>query len=153
MIPPLLLDVEPHHYVSFHVSSKSNPTADLESLQCLDMCAAPGSKVNIIRLYTSDHIAHNRLSRSLHIKTAQIMEALNPHTSPTTGLLIANDADAKRCHMLVHQTGRMPSIGLGVTCNDAGEQETCKALRPLQRLTRDRSTRSSRFPHAQIERV
>jgi multisite-specific tRNA:(cytosine-C5)-methyltransferase len=48
------------------------------------------------------------------------MEALNPHTAPTTGLLIANDADAKRCHMLVHQTGRMPSIGLGVTCNDAG---------------------------------
>jgi len=61
------------------------------------MCAAPGSK------------------------TAQIMEALNPHTAPTTGLLIANDADAKRCHMLVHQTGRMPSIGLGVTCNDAGQ--------------------------------
>jgi 16S rRNA C967 or C1407 C5-methylase (RsmB/RsmF family) len=49
------------------------------------------------------------------------MEALNPHTTPSTGLLIANDADAKRCHMLVHQTGRMPSIGLGVTCNDASK--------------------------------
>lgn len=59
------------------------------------MCAAPGSK------------------------TAQMLEALNHHASISTGLLIANDSDAKRCHMLVHQTGRMPSVGLGVTNNDA----------------------------------
>ncbi|KAK4686597.1 hypothetical protein P7C73_g3530, partial [Tremellales sp. Uapishka_1] len=76
MIPPLLMDVEPHH-------------------QCLDMCAAPGSK------------------------TAQIMEALNPHHTTSTGLLIANDSDYKRTHMLVHQTGRMPSVGLMVTNLDA----------------------------------
>lgn len=76
MIPPLLLDIEPHHY-------------------CLDMCAAPGSK------------------------TAQMMEALNPFDTESEGLLIANDSDAKRCHMLVHQTGRMPSVGLGVTNSDA----------------------------------
>ncbi len=65
------------------------------------MCAAPGSK------------------------TAQIIEALNPHESESPegpqGLLIANDSDAKRCHMLVHQTGRMPSVGLGVTNWDACE--------------------------------
>ncbi|WWC59399.1 uncharacterized protein I303_101954 [Kwoniella dejecticola CBS 10117] len=62
---------------------------------CLDMCAAPGSK------------------------TAQIIEALNPHHTASTGLLIANDSDYKRTHMLVHQTGRMPSRGLIVTNFDA----------------------------------
>lgn len=66
-------------------------------MQCLDLCAAPGSK------------------------TAQIIEALNPHSSTdeSTGFLIANDADYKRTHMLVHQTGRMPSLGLAVTNLDA----------------------------------
>lgn len=59
------------------------------------MCAAPGSK------------------------TAQIIEALNPYHTESTGLLIANDADYKRTHMLVHQTGRMPSKGLLVTNCDA----------------------------------
>ncbi|KAL7418626.1 tRNA (cytosine-5-)-methyltransferase ncl1 [Cryptotrichosporon argae] len=78
MIPPLLLDVQPHH-------------------KCLDMCAAPGSK------------------------TAQIIEALNPHHTESTGLIIANDADYKRTHMLVHQTGRMPSKGLVVTNYDASQ--------------------------------
>ncbi|ODN90270.1 multisite-specific tRNA:(cytosine-C5)-methyltransferase [Cryptococcus wingfieldii CBS 7118] len=69
---------------------------DVESHHhCLDMCAAPGSK------------------------TAQIIEALNPHHTTSTGLLIANDSDYKRTHMLVHQTGRMPSKGLMVTNFDA----------------------------------
>ncbi|ORX34458.1 S-adenosyl-L-methionine-dependent methyltransferase [Kockovaella imperatae] len=76
MIPPLLMEVKPHH-------------------ACLDMCAAPGSK------------------------TAQIIEALNPHHTNSPGLLIANDADHKRTFMLVHQTGRMPSKGLIVTNLDA----------------------------------
>jgi multisite-specific tRNA:(cytosine-C5)-methyltransferase len=96
MIPPLLMDVEPHH-------------------RCLDMCAAPGSK------------------------TAQIIEALNPYHTESTGLLIANDADYKRTHMLVHQTGRMPSKGLLVTNCDAsmfpnislGNNETLKFDRIL----------------------
>ncbi|WVO13356.1 hypothetical protein L204_100971 [Cryptococcus depauperatus] len=96
MIPPLFLDIEPHHH-------------------CLDMCAAPGSK------------------------TAQIIEALNPHHTSSTGLLIANDSDYKRTHMLVHQTGRMPSKGLIVTNYDAsmfptvklGEKETLQFDRIL----------------------
>ncbi|WRT64898.1 uncharacterized protein IL334_001837 [Kwoniella shivajii] len=83
MIPPLFLDVEPHHL-------------------CLDMCAAPGSK------------------------TAQIIEALNPHHTTSTGLLIANDSDYKRTHMLVHQTGRMPSRGLIVTNFDASMYPSIK---------------------------
>jgi multisite-specific tRNA:(cytosine-C5)-methyltransferase len=47
------------------------------------------------------------------------MEALNPHHTESSGLLIANDSDYKRTHMLVHQTGRMPSKGLIVTNFDA----------------------------------
>ncbi|KAI9346016.1 cytosine(34)-C(5)-methyltransferase-like protein [Zopfochytrium polystomum] len=73
MIPPLLLQVEPHHYV-------------------LDMCAAPGSK------------------------TAQLIEAL--HASDETlpsGIVIANDADSKRSHLLVHQAKRLQSPCLMVT--------------------------------------
>lgn len=90
MIPPLLMDVEPHHRVGCE-------RCTLLTYQCLDLCAAPGSK------------------------TAQIIEALNPHHTESTGMLIANDADYKRTHMLVHQTGRMPSKGLVVTNFDASE--------------------------------
>ncbi|GAA5899683.1 tRNA (cytosine-C5-)-methyltransferase [Sporobolomyces salmoneus] len=70
----------------------------------LDMCAAPGSK------------------------SVQILEDL--HGPPTDGkegaskvpqgLLIANDADAKRCHLLVHQSlHRVPGTGMMVTNHDA----------------------------------
>ncbi|QRV81856.1 hypothetical protein RhiJN_09871 [Ceratobasidium sp. AG-Ba] len=81
MIPPLLLDVQPHHNV-------------------IDMCAAPGSK------------------------TAQLLEALHANdtaleTSFPKGLLIANDSDYKRSHMLVHQSARLPSPALMVTNLDA----------------------------------
>lgn len=72
MIPPLFLDVRPHHSV-------------------IDLCAAPGSK------------------------TSQIIEAMDP----PTGILIANDSDHKRSHLLVHQTSRLPSTGLMVTNLDA----------------------------------
>ncbi|CAE6481525.1 unnamed protein product [Rhizoctonia solani] len=81
MIPPLLLDVQPHHIV-------------------IDMCAAPGSK------------------------TAQLLEALHANdtaeeASIPSGLLIANDTDNKRAHMLVHQSSRLPSPVLMVTNLDA----------------------------------
>ncbi|GAB6033340.1 hypothetical protein CHUAL_013107 [Chamberlinius hualienensis] len=78
MIPPLILDVQPHHKV-------------------LDMCAAPGSK------------------------TAQLIEML--HVDDKTipdGVVIANDADNKRCYMLVHQTKRLQSPCLIITNHDAG---------------------------------
>ncbi|KAF9472978.1 S-adenosyl-L-methionine-dependent methyltransferase [Pholiota conissans] len=81
MLPPLLLDVEPHH-------------------KCMDMCAAPGSK------------------------TAQILEALHANDTSTStsippGLLIANDSDNKRTHLLIHQSARLPSPALMVTNLDA----------------------------------
>lgn len=80
MIPPLLLDVHPHHMV-------------------LDMCAAPGSK------------------------TAQLIEFLHsadtPDSTIPSGVVIANDADAKRCYMLVHQAKRLNSPCFMVTNHDA----------------------------------
>ncbi|KAF8880014.1 S-adenosyl-L-methionine-dependent methyltransferase [Infundibulicybe gibba] len=81
MLPPLFLDVEPHHKV-------------------MDMCAAPGSK------------------------TAQLLEALHANDTPTStstpsGLLIANDSDHKRTHLLIHQSARLPSPALMVTNLDA----------------------------------
>ena len=51
----------------------------------LDMCAAPGSK------------------------TFQLLEAIHSGPDPAalpTGLVVANDADLKRCNLLVHQTKR-----------------------------------------------
>ncbi|XP_064398499.1 RNA cytosine-C(5)-methyltransferase NSUN2-like isoform X2 [Halichondria panicea] len=80
MIPPLLLDVRPHHKV-------------------LDMCAAPGSK------------------------TAQLIEALHAEDSQEStipaGVVIANDADNKRCYMLIHQAKRLNSPCFIVTNHDA----------------------------------
>ena len=83
MIPPLLLDVQPHHKV-------------------IDLCAAPGSK------------------------SAQILEALNAAEVNEQGepiwpggLVIANDADAKRCYMMIHQLNRSPSPTYMATCYDA----------------------------------
>ncbi|KDQ22272.1 hypothetical protein PLEOSDRAFT_1059847 [Pleurotus ostreatus PC15] len=81
MLPPLFLDVLPHHKV-------------------MDMCAAPGSK------------------------TAQLLEALHADdtvtsTSVPPGLLIANDSDQKRTHLLIHQSARLPSPALMVTNLDA----------------------------------
>ncbi|WFD29616.1 multisite-specific tRNA:(cytosine-C(5))-methyltransferase [Malassezia sp. CBS 17886] len=69
----------------------------------LDMCAAPGSK------------------------TAQLIEAIHsPLTSEPDafipmplGAVVANDADTKRAHMLVHQAQRLPSPNLCVTNLDA----------------------------------
>lgn len=65
----------------------------------LDMCAAPGSK------------------------TAQLIEALHKDESKTgarpTGVVIANDSDYKRSHLLVHQVKRLASPNLLVTNHDA----------------------------------
>ncbi|KAF9521561.1 S-adenosyl-L-methionine-dependent methyltransferase [Crepidotus variabilis] len=66
----------------------------------MDMCAAPGSK------------------------TAQILEALHARDTVTSssipsGLLIANDSDSKRTHLLIHQSARLPSPALMVTNLDA----------------------------------
>ncbi|TMW56363.1 hypothetical protein Poli38472_006373 [Pythium oligandrum] len=65
----------------------------------LDMCAAPGSKTS-------------QLLESLH--------AQEPITGETpTGMVMANDVDLKRAYMLVHQSKRMGSPALLVTCHEA----------------------------------
>ncbi|TRM57498.1 S-adenosyl-L-methionine-dependent methyltransferase [Schizophyllum amplum] len=103
----------------------------------IDLCAAPGSK------------------------TAQLLEMLHSAPDPTaeddllplpSGLLLANDSDAKRTHLLIHQSARLPSPALMVTNLDAsrypgirvpawtllkGEQEGQKDER-LRMLTFDR---------------
>ena len=63
----------------------------------LDMCAAPGSK------------------------TAQLIEALHSSTPErrVDGIVVANDSDYKRSHLLVHQVKRLTSPNLLVTNHDA----------------------------------
>ncbi|KXN81699.1 tRNA (cytosine(34)-C(5))-methyltransferase [Leucoagaricus sp. SymC.cos] len=90
MLPPLFLDVQPHHRV-------------------MDMCAAPGSK------------------------TAQLLEALHARDTVTassipSGLLIANDNDHKRTHLLIHQSARLPSPALMVTNLDASSYPAIKIV-------------------------
>jgi len=62
----------------------------------LDMCAAPGSK------------------------TFQLLEAIHGGPGEPTGLVVANDADAKRCNLLTHQLKRMCSPAL-IIVNHQGQ--------------------------------
>ena len=72
---------------------------DVQGGHCvLDMCAAPGSK------------------------TTQLIESLHRQDSTgklASGLVIANDADNKRCYTLAHQAKRLQSPALLVTNHDA----------------------------------
>lgn len=65
----------------------------------LDMCAAPGSK------------------------TSQLLESLHSQELATgktpSGVVVANDVDLKRAYMLVHQSKRISSPALLVTCHEA----------------------------------
>ncbi|KAI9786560.1 MAG: hypothetical protein M1816_007884 [Peltula sp. TS41687] len=99
MIPPLLLDLKP-------------------GMTVLDLCAAPGSK-------------SAQLTEMLHAgEEGSVRDYLsNPEPDPSkpnmadqgrsTGLLIANDVDYKRCHLLIHQLKRLNSPNLIVTNHDA----------------------------------
>jgi multisite-specific tRNA:(cytosine-C5)-methyltransferase len=81
----------------------------------LDLCAAPGSK------------------------SAQLLEALaNSASAPkglsAGGLVIANDADIKRCWMLAHQLKRFGAPNLMVTHHDA---QSFPAVTPFDRVLCD----------------
>jgi len=57
-------------------------------------------------------------------QTAQILESLHSYdtimsSSIPSGLLLANDSDQKRTHLLIHQSARLPSPALMVTNLDA----------------------------------
>ena len=102
MIPPLLMDIKP-------------------GMTVLDMCAAPGSKsAQIIEMLhdgeeeRSRKVAEN-LANGLDRPEGQDYE----DDGRSTGLLIANDVDYKRAHMLVHQVKRLASPNIIVTNHDA----------------------------------
>jgi hypothetical protein len=59
-----------------------------------------------------------------HMQTSQLLESLHSsrsllESSMPPGLLIANDSDYKRTHVLIHQTARLPSPAFVVTNVDA----------------------------------
>ncbi|EAW07414.1 tRNA (cytosine-C5-)-methyltransferase [Aspergillus clavatus NRRL 1] len=105
MIPPLLIDVRP-------------------GMTVLDMCAAPGSKSAQLMelLHAGEEEAMEQVTKQVKDGTAG-PEPIGPEglsdDGRTTGLLIANDSDFKRAHMLVHQMKRLSSPNLIVTNHDA----------------------------------
>ena len=89
----------------------------------MDMCAAPGSKVDL--LFTPFFSVYWAL------QTAQLLEALHANdtttsTSIPTGLVLANDSDNRRTHLLIHQSARLPSPALMVTNLDASNYPAIK---------------------------
>ncbi|KAL3493472.1 S-adenosyl-L-methionine-dependent methyltransferase [Aspergillus germanicus] len=105
MIPPLLMDLRP-------------------GMTCLDMCAAPGSKSAQLMemIHTGEEDAMLQVAKQVKEGGASA-EPFGPEgladDGRTTGLLIANDSDHKRAHMLVHQMKRLSSPNLIVTNHDA----------------------------------
>lgn len=121
MIPPMLMDLQP-------------------GMTVLDMCAAPGSKS--AQLLEMIHVGEESRVRKvlrqfaqedglvLGDETKEELEAdlaADPSDQGrATGLLIANDADYKRGHMLVHQLKRLSSPNLLVTNHDATQFPSIK---------------------------
>lgn len=96
MIPPLFMDLQPHMTV-------------------LDLCAAPGSKS--AQLIEMIHAGEEERSKQVAANTVDGQEFTDDGRS--SGLLIANDVDYKRAHMLVHQMKRLSSPNIIVTNHDA----------------------------------
>ncbi|WQF80313.1 Putative SAM-dependent methyltransferase RsmB/NOP2-type, RNA (C5-cytosine) methyltransferase [Colletotrichum destructivum] len=121
MIPPLLMDVRP-------------------GMTVLDMCAAPGSKAGqLLEMIHQGEEARVRkvlrafakedgldLGEETEEEREADLEADPADAGRTTGLLIANDADYKRGHMLVHQLKRLGSPNLLVTNHDATQYPSIK---------------------------
>lgn len=113
MIPPLLLDVKPSHVV-------------------LDLCAAPGSKAGQL-LEMIHQGEEGRILKALQMHATEDgrevpefrglndvdMEADPADDGRATGMLIANDMDYKRSHLLIHQLKRLSSPNMIVTNHDA----------------------------------
>ncbi|GFH23900.1 SAM_MT_RSMB_NOP domain-containing protein, partial [Haematococcus lacustris] len=91
MVPPLFLDVHPHHKV-------------------LDMCAAPGSKT--FQLLEAVH-------GSTGAPAPAPLPVLADQPLLPTGFVVANDADYQRCQLLTHQLKRMCSPCLLVANHSA----------------------------------
>lgn len=118
MIPPLLMDVRP-------------------GMTVLDLCAAPGSKAAqlIEMVHGGEEARMRKVIRKIKEEDGravspdgQLTEEQIREEEPngdwsddgrSSGLLIANDADYKRAHMLIHQMKRLNSPNLIVTNHDA----------------------------------
>lgn len=111
MIPPLLMDLRP-------------------GMTALDLCAAPGSKAaQLLEMIHRGEEARIRqvvqsFGGSVKSEDEQEDEAARLEADPSddgraTGMLIANDADYKRSHMLIHQLKRFSSPNMIVTNHDA----------------------------------
>lgn len=116
MIPPLLMDLRP-------------------GMTVLDMCAAPGSKscqlMEMVHAGEEESIEDvaKQAKEGTIAPEPQGPEGLNDD-GRTTGLLIANDSDYKRSHLLIHQMKRLSSPNLIVTNHDATMYPSIK-LPPL----------------------
>ena len=118
MVPPLVMDVKPGMIV-------------------LDLCAAPGSKTaQLIEMVHGGEEARMRKvikevkqseGREVSPDSEEIKQEIEEEEQGgdwaddgrTTGLVIANDSDYKRAHLLIHQTKRLNSPNLIVTNHDA----------------------------------
>lgn len=109
MIPPLLMDIRP-------------------GMTVLDLCAAPGSKS--CQLMELIHAGEEERMRQVAEDHERSTEGAGANGNEqelgsleddgrSTGLLIANDSDYKRAHMLIHQMKRLNSPNLIVTNHDA----------------------------------
>lgn len=121
MIPPCLMDLRPGMVV-------------------LDMCAAPGSKsAQLLEMLHHGEEARVRkvlrkfakedgldLGDETQEEIEADLEADPSDNGRATGLLIANDSDYKRGHMLVHQLKRLSSPNLIVTNHDATQFPSLK---------------------------
>ncbi|KAL8953202.1 MAG: hypothetical protein Q9222_000937 [Ikaeria aurantiellina] len=118
MIPPLLMDVKP-------------------GMTVLDLCAAPGSKsaqlIEMVhggeeaRIWKALRDLKRQEGREVSPAGEAVIEEIKDEETNgdwtdqgrSTGLLIANDVDYKRAHMLIHQMKRLNSPNLIVTNHDA----------------------------------
>lgn len=100
MIPPLLLDVQPHHTV-------------------LDLCAAPGSKsAQLIELIHAGE--EDRVRQAIQKSKQEAGSAVSEDDQGrSTGMLVANDVNYRRAQMLIHQVKRLNSPNMIVSNHDA----------------------------------
>ncbi|CAK7227401.1 tRNA (cytosine-5-)-methyltransferase ncl1 [Sporothrix curviconia] len=123
MIPPLLMDVKP-------------------GMAVLDLCAAPGSKAAQLleMVHQGEEARVRKVMRSIEKSLASAVVEENDDANDddnddedpanklaadpsddgrATGVLVANDADYKRSHLLIHQLKRLSSPNIIVTNHDA----------------------------------
>lgn len=102
MIPPWLMDIKP-------------------GMTVLDLCAAPGSKsAQLIEMLHDGEEERSRKAAEAAANGLGKPEGQDyEDDGRSTGLLIANDVDYKRAHMLVHQVKRLSSPNIIVTNHDA----------------------------------